>query len=136
MQAHSDAELPMARLLGLKIDAIEPGFVTVRAPFTDHSSRPGGTVSGPVMMCMADLALYAVVLSLIGKVPLAVTTQFGINFLRKPAPADVIAHGSILKMGKRLAIGEVSIYSIEDGDEILVAHATGTYSVPPTEQPS
>ena len=79
------------------------------------------------MMMLADATMYAVVLSMIGKVELAVTTSFNINFLRKPTESDLIAEGKIIKLGKRLAVLEVSIFSKED----IVAHATGTYSIPP-----
>ena len=79
------------------------------------------------MMMLADACMYAVVLSLIGKVELAVTTSFNINFLRKPSESNLIAEGGIIKLGKRLAVMEVSIFSQEE----IVAHATGTYSIPP-----
>jgi uncharacterized protein (TIGR00369 family) len=81
------------------------------------------------MMMLADACMYAVVLSLIGEVKLAVTTNFNINFLRKPAESDLIAEGKIIKLGRRLAIMEVSIFSDQNHD--IVAHATGTYSIPP-----
>ena len=96
-------------------------------PYDDKLLRPGGTIAGPFMMQLADVCMYAVVLSLIGEVKLAVTTHLNINFLRKPADSDLVGIGEIIKMGKRLAVIEVSIYS----DDKLVAHATGTYSIPP-----
>lgn len=126
-----DEQLPLTRHFGFLIEQLEPGATTVRAPFKADFTRPGGTVAGPVLMAMADLALYAVVLSLLGPVAMAVTTSLNVNFLRRPEPADVIAHGTILKLGKRLAIGEVSLYSDVGEDEVLVAHVTGTYSIPP-----
>lgn len=79
------------------------------------------------MMMLADACMYAVVLSMIGKVKLAVTTSFNINFLRKPSESDLRAEGEIIKLGKRLAVLEVSIFNQVD----IVAHATGTYSIPP-----
>jgi uncharacterized protein (TIGR00369 family) len=82
------------------------------------------------MMMLSDACMYAVVLSMIGEVQLAVTTNFNINFLRKPSESDLIAEGEIIKLGKRLAIMEVSIYSSSDNE--IVAHSTGTYSIPPT----
>ena len=81
------------------------------------------------MMMLADACMYAVVLGMIGQVKLAVTTNFNINFLRKPEATDLLAEGKIIKLGKRLAIMEVSITAAETGK--LVAHATGTYSIPP-----
>jgi uncharacterized protein (TIGR00369 family) len=96
-------------------------------PYNDNSLRPGGTIAGPFMMMLADVCMYAVVLSLLGEIKLAVTTNLNINFVRKPANTDLVAQGSIIKLGKRLAVLEVSIYSNDD----IVAHATGTYSIPP-----
>ncbi len=92
--------------------------------------RPGNTVSGPVLMTVADVALYVAILGEIGLVPLAVTTNLSINFLRKPSSnKDIIGVCKLIKVGRTLAIGEVSIYS--EGDERIVAHAVGTYSIPP-----
>lgn len=92
--------------------------------------RPGGTVSGPVLMEVADVALYVAILGEIGIVPLTVTTSLNINFLRKPAPGrDVIGRCSLLKVGRVLVVGEVSVYSA--GLAAPVAHAVGTYSIPP-----
>jgi len=79
-------------------------------------------------MTLADMAMYMAVLGMIGPVALAVTTNLNINFLRKPAQADVIGECKILKLGKRLAVGEVTMYS--EGDAEPVAHATVTYSIP------
>jgi len=81
------------------------------------------------MMALADTCMYAVALSLIGPVKLAVTTNFSINFLHRARPADLLAEGRILKLGKRLVVMEVTVHS--DGHDEPVAHATGTYSVPP-----
>lgn len=103
---------------------------TVRHEIGKAELRPGGTVSGPVLMMVADVALYVAILNEIGIVPLAVTTNLNINFVRKPAAnAAVIGVCKILKMGRSLAVGEVSLYS--EGSDQLVAHATGTYSIPP-----
>ena len=124
------AGLPMAAESGAYLNTIEQGTAEMILPYNDNSVRPGGSISGPHMMMLADLCMYAVVLSMIGAVKLAVTTNFNINFLRKPRACDLIARGKIIKLGKRLAIIEVSIFSDED----IVAHATGTYSIPPIEQ--
>lgn len=92
--------------------------------------RPGGTVSGPALMGVADCALYVAVLGEIGLVPLAVTTSMSLNFLRKPAgDRRIIGECRLLKLGKTLAVGEVSVYS--EGLEEPVMHATGTYAIPP-----
>jgi uncharacterized protein (TIGR00369 family) len=91
--------------------------------------RPGDTVSGPTLMALADVAMYAALLGEIGLVPLAVTTNLNINFLRKPAQRDVIGEAKLLKVGKRLAVGEVTLFS--EGETEPVAHVTCTYSIPP-----
>lgn len=127
----SNEQLPFAKAMGLELEQITPAGVLMRARYSEQYLRPGGTVSGPVMMALADAAMYALVLSRIGLVELAVTTNLSINFLRKPLPGDLIAEASILKLGQRLAVGEVHIYS--DGRSISesVAHVTATYSIPP-----
>ncbi|MGU3541059.1 PaaI family thioesterase [Methylobacterium sp. A54F] len=96
----------------------------------DHDARhlrPGGTVSGPAMMALADYALYAAILASIGPVGLAVSTSLAFNFLRRPGPHGLVAEARLLKLGRRLAVGEVRILQADD----LVCHATGTYSIPP-----
>ncbi len=122
-------EMPWAVEVGMTADAIGRGTATVRLPFDDSMLRPGGTVSGPTMMALADATMYAVVLGAIGSVRLAVTTSFNINFLHRPGRADLMAEGRLLKLGKRLAVIEVTLHS--DGHDAPVAHATGTYSIPP-----
>jgi uncharacterized protein (TIGR00369 family) len=114
---------------GLKIEHVEYAVARVRKTFNPNSIRPGGTISGPTMMGLADFALYVAIFSAIGPQTLAVTTNLNINFLRKPAQADLIANARLMKVGKRLVIGEVTLYS--DGDDEPVAHVTATYSVPP-----
>jgi uncharacterized protein (TIGR00369 family) len=105
------------------------GGCRVRRRFNARSLRPGGTISGPTMMALTDFAMYVAILASIGPVPLAVTTNLNINFLRKPAQRDLIAEAKLIKLGKRLAVGDVAIYS--DGEDEMVAHATSTYSIPP-----
>lgn len=91
--------------------------------------RPGGTVSGPVLMATADVALYVAILGEIGIVPLTVTTSLNINFLRKPAAdRDIIGRCKLIKLGRLLAVGEVSLYS--EGNPDPVAHVVGTYAIP------
>jgi uncharacterized protein (TIGR00369 family) len=124
-----EEHLPLVALFGMRTVAIGSGSATLRMHFNPSLRRPGETVAGPALMALADVTLYAVVLGLIGRVELAVTTSLTINFLRKPGPADLLCEGRILKLGKRLAVGECSLFSV--GDENLVAHVTGTYSIPP-----
>lgn len=111
------------------VETLEAGEAIIRLPYEDTQLRPGGTIAGPVQMGLADVTLYAVVLSLLGRVELAVTINLNCNFLRRPPPADLIAHGKILKLGKRLAVGEVWVRSDNESDP--VSHFTGTYSIPP-----
>lgn len=112
----------------VSVERIEQNFAQVRLHYHDRHLRPGGTIAGPSLMMLADMAMYMALLGMIGPVALAVTTNLNINFLRKPAQADVIGECKILKLGKRLAVGEVAMYS--EGDTELAAHATVTYSIP------
>jgi len=114
---------------GLSIEQVEHGACRVRQAYQSNFLRPGGTISGPTMMALADFAMYVAVFSAAGAVPLAVTTNLNVNFLRKPAQADLIAEARLLKLGKRLAVGEVLIRS--DGEAEPAAHVTSTYSIPP-----
>ncbi len=113
---------------GLTIEEVWHGGGRVRQSYQAEFIRPGGTISGPTMMALADFAMYVGLLASIGPVPLAVTTNLNINFLRKPAARDLIAECRLLKLGKRLAVGEVTILS--EGIDEPVAHVTSTYSIP------
>jgi uncharacterized protein (TIGR00369 family) len=113
---------------GLTLEHVEYGKVRIRKAFHEDHLRPGGTISGPTMMELADFAMYVAVFSAIGAQPLAVTTNLNINFLRKPTPADLLADARLMKLGKRLAVGEVTILS--EGQDEPVAHVTSTYSLP------
>jgi len=113
---------------GYALEELWHGGCRVRRHFHPKSLRPGGTVSGPIMMALADFTMYLAVLSAVGWMPLAVTTNFSINFLRKPAPRALLAEARLIKLGKRLAVGEIRIRS--EGVDDLVAHATATYSIP------
>ena len=120
-------EFPQAELI---IDELGERSATIRKHIEFKHLRPGGTVSGPVMMELADAALYVTILNEIGLVGLAVTTNLNINFLNKPsAEKDLIAECKLIKVGKALIIGDVTLYS--EGKDDPVAHAVGTYSVPP-----
>ena len=112
-----------------EIEQLAHGACRLRLRFSDRSLRPGGTLSGATMMALGDFAMYVAVLSAVGWVPLAVTTNLTINFLKKPATRDLLADARLIKLGKRLAVGEIAIRS--DGEEELVAHVTSTYSIPP-----
>jgi uncharacterized protein (TIGR00369 family) len=114
---------------GLSIEEVWHGGCRVRKRFDRQSLRPGGTIAGTTMMMLADFTIYVAILATIGWVPLTVTTNLSINFLKKPAARDILAEARLIKLGKRLAVGEIGIRS--EGEEELVAHATATYSIPP-----
>ncbi len=122
--------LPETRDLDLAIESLTRGEVRVRLGFDERKLRPGGTLSGPTVMMLADLALYAVTLSIVGFEPLAVTTDRSIHFLRKPLPGPLWCHGRVIKGGKRLVVATADLYS-ESACTEPVAHVVGTYSVPP-----
>ena len=128
LTAFLQAEFPQNRCTLEEVDE-EDGSVVVAHPVGERELRPGGTVSGPVMMTLADVALYIAILARIGIVPLAVTTNLSINFLRRPrADRRLLARCRLMKLGRSLAVGEVWIFS--EGEDEPVAHATGTYSIP------
>lgn len=115
---------------GYQVERVDDAGIVMRLMVTDRHLRPGGTVSGPTMFELADLAMYAAVLSRIGRVALAVTTGGNIDFMRKPeARRDLVAECRLLKLGRVLAVGEVLIRSA--GAEPPVARAALTYSIPP-----
>lgn len=116
------------------VEAVGDASATVKHQVGIDELRPGGTVSGPVLMTVADAALYVAILGEIGIVPLAVTTSLSINFLRKPSPSkSIVGVCKLMKVGKSLAIGEVALYS--EDNEAPVAHAVGTYSIPQASSP-
>ncbi len=121
-QLHTDGKV-------FEVTNVAAGTIVIRLLPNDRHLRPGGTISGPTLFALADVGAYCVVLAHIGPVALAVTTSLNINFLRKPRPGPLSCTCKILKLGKRLAVVEASIFD-EDGDD-LVAHATATYSIPP-----
>jgi len=114
------------------LDALRSGEVDIRLRPTDRHLRPGGTISGPSMMTLVDVAAYIVILAHLGPVALAVTTNLNINFLRKPGLEDMICRCKLLKLGKRLAVTEATLFSGDVDDP--VAHATATYSIPPADR--
>ncbi|CAI8183270.1 MAG: Uncharacterised protein [Marinobacterium sp. xm-d-530] len=104
------------------------GWVLMRLTVEDSHLRPGGTVSGPTMMGMADVAIWSALQTKIGPSPMTVTGNLNINFLSKPKPVDMLARARVLRVGRRNGVGECYIYS---GDEdSIVAHVTATYSIP------
>jgi len=115
------------------VEEVGNASAIVKYPVGTADLRPGGTVSGGVLMTVADVALYVAILGEIGIVPLTVTTSFNINFLRKPAQSkNIVGVCKLIKVGRSLAVGEVALYS--EGVDEMVAHAVGTYSIPRTEK--
>jgi uncharacterized protein (TIGR00369 family) len=121
-QIHTDGRV-------MHVLAIRPGEIDMSLEPSDRHLRPGGTVSGPAMFTLADVACYVAILAHIGPVALAVTTNLNINFLRKPEPATLVCRARLLKLGKRLAVVEATLFQ-RDFEE-PVAHAVSTYSIPP-----
>ena len=134
LAAFLDREFPQIHRDGrvFFVDGVAPGAAVVRLDASDAHLRPGGTVSGPALFSLADLTAYVAILAHIGPVALAVTTNVSINFLRKPPPGPLVAEGRILKLGKRLAVVDVTI--APPGDAEMVAQATATYSIPPPSE--
>ncbi len=129
VQALIRGGVPMADDIDLRIERLDEAGALARVPFQPRLVRPGGTLSGPTLMALADAAMYAVVLGRLGKVEMAVTSNLNINFLARPGPVDLLAQARILKLGRRQAVCEVSLYSLGAEDD-LVAHVTGTYALP------
>lgn len=134
LQAHEVQALirqgvPMAEDIDLRIDQLAPHQALARVPFAARLVRPGGTISGPTIMALADAAMFAVVLGALGRVEMAVTSNLNINFLSKPAPVDLCARASILRLTRRQAVCEVRVFSL-GAEQQCVAHVTGTYALP------
>ncbi len=114
----------------ISAEAVTAEGIRVRMAVGDGNLRPGGTVSGPTIFALADVAVYLAVLSRIGPVALAVTTSASIDFLRKPAAGgDLLAEVRLLKLGRQLAVADALVWS--DGQADPVARASMTYSIPP-----
>lgn len=114
-----------------RVEAVGKSFSTVSREINFDELRPGGTVSGPTMMCVADVAIYVALLGTLGIVPMAATSSLNINFLRKPSSqARIIGECQLIKSGRILVVGEVSLFS--EGSTEPVAHAVGTYALPPS----
>jgi uncharacterized protein (TIGR00369 family) len=130
LAAFLEREFPQMRPNNMRIESWDGRMLRLAMPVGEQHLRPGGTVSGPTMMTLADCAAYLLILGLIGPVALAVTTNLTINFLRKPGVHELAAEATMLKLGKSLAIVEIGLFSngVTDGP---VAHAVLTYSIPP-----
>lgn len=129
VQALIRTGVPMAEDIDLRIEHLEESRALARVPFHSKLVRPGGTLSGPTIMALADAAMYAAVLGRLGRVEMAVTANLNINFLARPKPVDLLAEARILRLSRRQAVCEVLLHSL-GGDDELVAHVTGTYALP------
>jgi uncharacterized protein (TIGR00369 family) len=131
-----DRHFPQIHLGGRVFFIEDAGRNGARMRMVQHEKnlRPGNTLSGPSMFQLADLALYVAILATLGEAALqAVTTNLNINFLARPAPGDLLADVTLVKVGKRLIVGEVDMLSVaagDDGRRPLVAHAIATYAMP------
>lgn len=108
---------------------IDEGGVSVRMHVKEEHLRPGGTVSGPAIFALADVSYYIATLALIGPEALTVTTNCSINFMRKPDPANMVSKARVLKLGRTLSVGDVTLFS--EGNDTPMAHASVTFSIPP-----
>jgi acyl-coenzyme A thioesterase PaaI-like protein len=111
------------------VESITTSTARLRQRIDQYNSRPGGTVSGPTIMALADCAAWVVIVGQIGPVVLSVTTSLHIDFLRKPHLVDMVADATLLKLGQRLGVADVALYSV--GHDEIVAKAQVTYSIPP-----
>jgi len=134
LNAFFDREFPQLTHAGersILVESVGEMVATLRLVHHERHLRPGATISGPAMFTLADVALYATILAQIGPVGLAVTTNMTINFMRKPLPGDLFARCRLMKLGRQLAVGEATLTS--EGSDDIVAHATGTYAIPPVK---
>lgn len=111
-----------------RVEEVTGDGVVIVLPVRAEHERPGGTMSGPSMMALADVAAWLATVSRIGPVALSVTSSLSIDFLRKPALADLVATAELLKLGRRQSVTDVRIRSV--GSEDIVARATVTYAIP------
>ena len=113
----------------IRIEALTGRSGRIRFRIDDRNLRPGGTVSGPAMFLLADVSAYILILASVGPERLAVTVNCSIDFMRRPRPADLVAEARLLKLGRRLAVADVLIFS--GGGSDPVARAGVTYAVSP-----
>lgn len=131
VNAFIEAEFPEVNADGpfYSVVSVAPGRAVLRLTPDRRHLRPGGTVSGPTLFTLADLAAYAAIIAHVGPVALAVTTSLNINFMRRPELAPLEGTCRLLKLGRRLAVTEIAIAPAGGGE--MLAHATATYSIPP-----
>lgn len=121
-------EVPLSATFGFEVVRLDADEVRVRMPFRPAFARPGGTVSGPALMALADVVMYGIVTAAYGWTPMALTTNISISFLNRPPPATLLGIGTALRAGRSMAFCEVEIRA--EADDSLVAHVTGAYALP------
>jgi uncharacterized protein (TIGR00369 family) len=130
VEAFLDREFPQLHFGGrvYSVEEIGPSSARMRLQAGDQHLRPGSTVSGPTLMALVDYTLYVAILGAVGPVALAVTINLNVNFMRKPQPGLLVCDARLMKIGRRLAVGEASVR--REGEADVLCHATGTYSLP------
>jgi uncharacterized protein (TIGR00369 family) len=129
VQALFDRAFPSKSGKGARVEELRAGYARVRAPFQERMLRPGNSISGPTLFAVADSAMYALVLAHVGPELMAVTANMNMNFLARPKPGDVVGEARLLKLGRRLVVMEVALFTA--GAPEIVAHVTGSYALPP-----
>ena len=130
VEAFLDEAFPQSRAFGSELVSLSEGGAQVRLAATDAHLRPGGTISGPALFTLVDHTFYCLVLAMLGPVALAVTTHTSIDFVRRAPPGSLIAEARMIKLGRRLAVGTVTVRG--EGSSDVVALASLTYSLPPS----
>lgn len=120
--------IPLALDFDFRVESVAKNQARARVPYHEKMLRPGGTIAGPVIMTLADATIYAAILATLDSSEMAVTTNLNINFLKRPAPGDLVAEARIIKIGKSSAVCEVEVSTAESNE--LVAHAVGCYALP------
>lgn len=132
LQTIMDADAPFTDLFGLVLEDVGPGTARFRMAYRPAVDAPNGGVTGAALMALADIAIYGVVLSVVGPVPLAVTTHLNVDLVQRCPRGDVTGSARLIRAGRRLVTAEAWLTSLPGS--CVVAHATGTYSVPPPEK--
>ena len=133
VEAVIKAGLPAASQSGFKVEEVRPSYARIRVPFGPWMLRPGNLVSGPALFTAADCAMYALVMAHNGPALMAVTANMNLNFLSAAPEGDIVAEAKLLRLGLRLAVIEVSLFT--GPDRTFVAHVTGTYALPRVRSP-
>lgn len=129
VRAFFETELPFFTEFGFVLESIDPNVGVVRFVYDDRWTRPYQIINGGTLMTLADVAMYVAVFSRVGIVPLAVTNELKMNFLRPAIGSDVLARANLKKVGRRVVYGDIDVFMDGEPDR-LVAHATSSYVLP------